>query len=430
MSLGKTKRNRKIWVGVVLVGLITMEVSFTRALDLSPLESLLITIKTLLIAGSVVYFMKKWFDQAMLSALRPIREDMFDQEAQKTHLNVRLPEQQEKGLQQLVKTLNDCITHLDASLIEIGGSAARLLPMSDELSETYFNMTQKATLQATFGEQVADRVSRMYSASKQVLEQVENIIAVETRSEHVVSECQESAEGFTTTMDLLMQQMNEASEVLGYLKTSSARIGSIVDVINDIADQTNLLALNAAIEAARAGESGRGFAVVADEVRSLAKRSQESTQQIREMISAIQNASAGITTSIQTSNERTREAVEETHKFRDQLSAIVDSVQDISSAAKAIQLAAKSQGELNEEVNLSMRALGQLNSDALSNSQLHTVKSDDLKKLGHKLQELMSRFECSKNVWNTQRRAKQRGAESEMGGQASESRSAGEIDLF
>ncbi|MCG8610439.1 MAG: hypothetical protein MI864_07880 [Pseudomonadales bacterium] len=170
MSLGKTKRNRKIWVGVVLVGLITMEVSFTRALDLSPLESLLITIKTLLIAGSVVYFMKKWFDQAMLSALRPIREDMFDQEAQKTHLNVRLPEQQEKGLQQLVKTLNDCITHLDASLIEIGGSAARLLPMSDELSETYFNMTQKATLQATFGEQVADRVSRMYSASKQVLE--------------------------------------------------------------------------------------------------------------------------------------------------------------------------------------------------------------------------------------------------------------------
>lgn len=90
------------------------------------------------------------------------------------------------------------------------------------------------------------------------------------------------------SMSSLTDQIGKAGEAVERLSQESVNIGAVLDVIRGIAEQTNLLALNAAIEAARAGEQGRGFAVVADEVRHLASRTQSSTQEIQDMIEALQ----------------------------------------------------------------------------------------------------------------------------------------------
>ena len=89
-----------------------------------------------------------------------------------------------------------------------------------------------------------------------------------------------------------------ANERLAKLGESSTRIGAVSKLISAIADQTNLLALNATIEAARAGEAGKGFAVVAHEVKDLAGRTRTATQEITEMIEAIQSDSTDAATAI------------------------------------------------------------------------------------------------------------------------------------
>lgn len=102
----------------------------------------------------------------------------------------------------------------------------------------------------------------------------------------------ESIRAATITMDRLTGHMVPVTSVFNDLGEQTEHIGSIVTSIQGIAKQTNLLALNAAIEAARAGELGRGFAVVADEVRHLAQRANTASEQIREIVTSLQLATA------------------------------------------------------------------------------------------------------------------------------------------
>ncbi len=161
-------------------------------------------------------------------------------------------------------------------------------------------------------------------------------------------------------MEIVAQVVNKSAATIENLGKSSAEIGEIIKVINDIADQTNLLALNAAIEAARAGEQGRGFAVVADEVRKLAERTTKATKEIEGMIKSIQTDTAE---AVQSINEGTAE-VEKGKELAQETGAALDEIIKNSEAVADLirQLAAASeeQSSTSEEISRSVEEINNI----------------------------------------------------------------------
>jgi methyl-accepting chemotaxis protein len=152
----------------------------------------------------------------------------------------------------------------------------------------------------------------------------------------------------------LSQGVQQTAQMIQQLAEDSQKISSVVSVIHGIAEQTNLLALNAAIEAARAGEMGRGFAVVADEVRNLAKRVQDSTDEITQMINALQSGTRDAVEFMQESSIKADGCVEQAQEAGEALAAIAGAVALMRESNTQIAVAAEQQSQVAEEMTRSV----------------------------------------------------------------------------
>jgi methyl-accepting chemotaxis protein len=194
------------------------------------------------------------------------------------------------------------------------------------------------------------------------------------------------------TIDELAYEVRSTAELIGVVKDSTLSIGLVLDVIRGIAEQTNLLALNAAIEAARAGEQGRGFAVVADEVRNLASRTQQSTQEIHDMIARLQAGASQAVAAMEQGRQRAEATVEQARVAADSLAAIAEMVDAIRRMNVQIAEVAEEQSSTAASISHSIESINGIAVETSEGAARVAEASDELLQLANVLQQNVGCF--------------------------------------
>jgi twitching motility protein PilJ len=178
-------------------------------------------------------------------------------------------------LRRLVGTINDTAVQVAASAQESQATAMHLADAAEHQAQQITSASAKIN-------EIASSIDQVSKNSAESADVAHRSVEIAAKGADVV---RQTIQG----MDNIRDQIQETSKRIKRLGESSQEIGSIVELINDIAEQTNILALNAAIQAASAGEAGRGFAVVADEVQRLAERASNATKRIELLVQTIQS---------------------------------------------------------------------------------------------------------------------------------------------
>jgi twitching motility protein PilJ len=251
-------------------------------------------------------------------------------------------------LRTLVTTINETSEQVSSSAQETQTTARHLADAAQTQAHRISNATTAINQIATS----MDNVSKNSAESADVAE----------RSVQIASHGAEVVRETISGMDSIRDQIQETSKRIKRLGESSQEIGSIVELINDIAEQTNILALNAAIQAASAGEAGRGFAVVADEVQRLAERSASATKRIETLVQTIQSDTNEAVNSME---QTTAEVVAGARKAEDAGSALGDIERvshDLSALIQNISTAARQQSIAATDISQSMNAIQEITS--------------------------------------------------------------------
>lgn len=268
---------------------------------------------------------------------------------------------------------------------KVASSSKELSAISNQVEKGSIQQSQQSTLAATATEEMNATVT-------EVAKNASNAANFSMHANELASKGDKIINDTIIEMQNISKSVEGVAKVVESLGKSSAEIGEIVSLIDDIADQTNLLALNAAIEAARAGEQGRGFAVVADEVRKLAERTTTSTSEISRMIEAIQLDTQKAVTSMEGERQEVERGVVLAREAGKVLQEIVGGSQKVTDMISGIATAAEEQSHASVEISSNVETIANVAKENHSAVSKITNASNELLKLSTDLQQMVGMF--------------------------------------
>jgi len=280
--------------------------------------------------------------------------------------------------------IGDLARHINHLIMKLRETVTVLYQLAENISISLCQVSTRTTQTVISAADQKDRSQSVAVAAEQMAATL-NVVAGNTHQAagYSLQVDQAASEGMTvvdSACDSIVKVRENVAKTLrtvGRLETSSAQIGDIISLIEDIADQTKLLALNAAIEAARAGEHGRGFAVVADEVKMLSEKTATSTKEIASIITNIQSESREAAKSIAEEQDRVEEGVTKSSAARECLERILglagETAQLINQIASATEEQSATTNEISEKIHNVSCSASSVHQDMMESDKAFTV---------------------------------------------------------
>ena len=290
------------------------------------------------------------------------------------------------------ESFNAFMKKLQSVVDEVKRSAENVLATSRQLAVASQQVTASS-------EQQSESTASMAAAIEQITVSINHVSDNSSNAQAMAMEAEnQSGQGATAVqkavgeMNKIADSVGRSTQVIRDLGDKSNQISGIVKVIKEIADQTNLLALNAAIEAARAGEQGRGFAVVADEVRKLAERTSTSTQEIANMIEAIQHCTHSAVEGMEQSSSQVQQGVEMAAQASETMARIEASTRQVQDVVREISDALREQSSASTQLAQNVEKIAQMTDENGASAKESSQAANGLETMAMTLKVSVDRF--------------------------------------
>jgi methyl-accepting chemotaxis protein len=292
------------------------------------------------------------------------------------------------GVGQVMETLKKFVSEFREAALQLSGSSAEVLAAATQ------NESSTSAQAASIHETTAT-MEELKGASHQIAENAQMVAAIADQTLSGARQGEGAIKAFMSAMEKVRQNAGEVDDSIGKLSKRVERIGTVVEVIDEIADRSDLLALNAALEGAKAGEAGRGFSIVAAEMRRLAENVMESTKEIKNLITEIREATHAAKEASDGNKRMAGEGEKLGGNAMSSVSGILSGIQETSDAARVIHLATQQQRTATEQVVQSMAEIEDVTRQAQSGSKQATGAAAEMAKLADRLAELVKRFKVN-----------------------------------
>lgn len=359
----------------------------------APVAAAVVTGIIIALVGLIISLLILHFGLRVLMApVRRLNRAMENIATGDADLTQRLDDSSKDEFGRLARSFNHFVANIQSVVGDVQQGTDELKNNVTSLRNTASTSRNSVEGQQAEIDMVATAINEMSAAAGEIAQNAQQTADAANTADSDSRASLETVAASRDAVQTLSREVASAAEVIDTLGRDVSNITSVLEVIQGIAEQTNLLALNAAIEAARAGEAGRGFAVVADEVRNLASRTQDSTEEINDMIERLQKGAGRAVDVMKASTAVSNVSMEKAQDAMEALNRIAEAITAISQMTSQIATASEEQTSVTEELNSSITRIADQGQEAATAASENDVYSGQIESIGNTLNQNVSRF--------------------------------------